>query len=356
MRFSTLSALTSIVAVAVAHPGHDLSAEIAERAAFKQNSKRTTLSHCSEKLAARGVEKRNVARRSQGFNRMNKRDINSVLATDHNATETGYSKVTPESTIFSSENSCVLTPEVTVGPYYITGEYVRKNVVEYQAGVPITLDYQVVDVDTCDPVSNVYVEIWHCNATGVYSGIEAPQGGLNATWLRGIQLTDEDGVAQFDSIFPGHYTGRATHIHVLVHSNATIHPNGTIGQDNLASHVGQAFFDDSLIAAVEATSPYTSNQQILTLNADDHILAQEADPDGVDPLMQYALLGDDIADGIFAWLSFGINVTAINEASAAADYYAIGGVANARGSGGPGAGRPHGNSTASGAPPASTGV
>ena len=117
MRFTTLSALTSIVAVATAHPGHDLAAEIAERAVFKQNSKRTDLSHCSEKLAARGVEQRNLARRSQNFRSLNKRDIDSVLDTDHNATSSGYSKITPASTIFASENSCVLTPEVTVGPY-----------------------------------------------------------------------------------------------------------------------------------------------------------------------------------------------------------------------------------------------
>ena len=131
----------------------------------------------------------------------------------------------------------------------VTGEYVRKNIVEYQAGVPITLDYQVINVDTCEPVSDVYVEIWHCNATGVYSGVDSPQGGLNSTWLRGIQLTDEDGVAQFESVFPGHYTGRATHIHVLVHHNATIYRNGTLGHDATATHIGQSFFDQN--AAVE---------------------------------------------------------------------------------------------------------
>lgn len=210
----------------------------------------------------------------------------------------------------------------------VTGEYVRKNIVEYQGGVPITLDYQVIDVDTCEPVPDVYVEIWHCNATGVYSGVASPQGGLDTTWLRGIQLTDADGAAQFDSVFPGHYTGRATHVHVLVHHNATIYRNGTLGHDATATHVGHSFFDQDLISAVESTSPYTLNEQTLTENSADDIMASEAETDGVDPVMQYTMLGNDISDGIFAWLSFGVNVTASSEAGAAAIYYADGGVTN----------------------------
>ena len=224
----------------------------------------------------------------------------------------------------------------------VTGEYVRRNIVEEQTGVPIKLDYQVIDVDTCSPVPDVYVEIWHCNATGVYSGVSSPQGGLDTTWLRGIQKTDRDGVAQFDSIFPGHYTGRATHIHVLVHHNASLLSNMTLGQDNTATHVGQTFFDQSLISAVEPTSPYTSNEQTLTDNVDDDILASEADTDGVDPLMEYTLLGNDISDGILAWLSFGVNMTYSSQAGAAANYYATGGVEN---SSGPSAGGAPGNDT-----------
>lgn len=229
----------------------------------------------------------------------------------------------------------------------VAGEFVRTNVVEQQPGVPLSLDYQVVDVDTCEPVPNVYVEIWHCNSTGVYSGISSPEGGLNSTWLRGIQKTDNDGVAQFNTIFPGHYTGRAPHIHILVHHNATLLPNMTIGHDTTASHVGQAFFDQDLITAVESTTPYTNNEQTLTDNIDDSILAQEAETDGADPLMEYTYLGDAVTDGILAWLSFGVNMTFTSTASAAANYYATGGVANPNGSsgGGPSGGGPPGNST-----------
>ena len=262
----------------------------------------------------------------------------------------------------------MLTPEVTQGPYYVSGEYVRRNLVEDQEGIVTILDYQVIDVNTCDPVPGVYLEMWHCNSTGVYSGISAGGNGdssdtsnLNNTFLRGIQTTDADGVAQFESLFPGHYTSRATHIHLMVHTNATLYGNGTLGTTGQASsHVGQAFFDQDLIAAVEAFAPYSANTQELTLNADDSILAEETATEGVDPFFEYTLLGDSAEDGVFAWLAFGINATQSRAVTPAAFLYKEGGVANPNsGAGGPG-GPPGGNFSApvppSGAVPSATGI
>ncbi|CAA9959851.1 Extracellular dioxygenase [Pyrenophora teres f. maculata] len=98
MRFATLSALMTIVAITAAHPGHNLSAEIAEHAAFKQNGRRTDLSHCSEKLSARGVEERNLAYCSQDFHTcLHQRDVNSVLAIYHKTIPLCYPKVITES-------------------------------------------------------------------------------------------------------------------------------------------------------------------------------------------------------------------------------------------------------------------
>lgn len=215
----------------------------------------------------------------------------------------------------------------------VAGEYVREDITEDQEGVDIVLDYQVIDVDTCEPVPDVYVEIWHCNATGVYSGIVASGNGdssdetnIDKTWLRGIQLSDDSGVAEFESVFPGHYTSRATHIHVMVHTNATLLANSTLGATNYASHVGQTFFDQSLITDVELQAPYNTNTQVLTTNAEDSILSEEAATDDVDPLMEYTLLGDSVADGLFAWISFGINTTLSDSVTPAAYLYADGGV------------------------------
>lgn len=192
---------------------------------------------------------------------------------------------------------------------------------------------------------NVYLEMWHCNSTGVYSGIVASGNGdssdetnINNTFLRGIQETDSDGVAQFESLFPGHYTSRATHIHLMVHVNATLFSNNTLGNDVVASHVGQAFFDQSLISAVEETAPYSTNTQDLTTNSDDSILSEETATDGVDPFHEYTLLGETISDGLFAWLAFGINTTQTQSITPAAFYYESGGVANSNSGSGMGGG------------------
>ena len=249
----------------------------------------------------------------------------------------------------------------------VGGEYVRQDVTETQDGVDITLDYQVIDVDTCEPVPDVYVEIWHCNSTGVYSGVVANGNGdsdddsnINNTFLRGIQPTDSDGVAQFNSLFPGHYTGRATHIHVMVHTNATLLANHTLGNEVYASHVGQSFFDQDLITEVEKNEPYASNTQELTTNDEDSILAEEADTDGVDPFMDYVYLGNEASEGIFAWLAFGINTTYTSEVTPAAFLYESGGVENPDSGmgGGPGGSPPGdgppGNGSASGTMPSET--
>ncbi|RYP77310.1 hypothetical protein DL770_007077 [Monosporascus sp. CRB-9-2] len=361
MRFTGLASCLVIVAgLASAHPGHDISQEIVERREFLSTVKRNDLSHCAEKLKARGVLERNVARRSAQVEKerakrgLKKRDLDEVLNTSHNKTELGYTPVTDPALLFEGYKSCLLTPEVTQGPYYVGGEYIRRNIIDEQEGVDIVLDYQVIDVDTCDPIPNVYVEIWHCNATGVYSGVVADGNGdssdetnINNTFLRGIQKTNEDGVAQFESIFPGHYTGRATHIHVMVHTNVTRYCNGTLGNDVSASHVGQAFFDQALISEVTLQAPYNTNEQELMLNADDSILAEEAATDGVDPSMEYTLLGNSVSDGLFAWLAFGINATQVQSITPAVFYYEEGGVANpdsGRG-GGPGGDFPGGNGT-----------
>ena len=152
---------------------------------------------------------------------------------------------------------------------------------------------------------------------------------LDATFLRGIQPADADGTSVFKTIFPGHYSGRTTHIHTMAHTNATIFPNGTI-RNTIASHSGQMFIDQDLIYEVEALSPYTANSQVLTLNSRDDILATAAN--GSDPMMEWVYLGEDVSDGIFAWLAFGVNQSYVRDVSAAAFLYEEGGVTNPKSS------------------------
>lgn len=76
------------------------------------------------------------------------------------------------------------------------------------------------------------------------------EDGWNSTYLRGIQVTNYDGVASFETIFPGHYDDRATHTHLLAHMNVTVYENQTIANGNV-THIGQLFWNEVLRSAVE---------------------------------------------------------------------------------------------------------
>lgn len=277
----------------------------------------------------------------------------------HDASSEGYTLDTPLDTIFDSNATCALVPEVTIGPYYVEGELIREDITDGQSGVPTHLDFQFVDINTCEPVSELLIDAWHCNSTGVYSGVSATgQGGLNTTFNRGVQETDSDGVVQFDTTFPGHYTGRATHIHVMSTANATVLGNGTFS-GGTSQHIGQTFFDTSLRELVESVEPYLSNTQEVTSNDEDTIAVSEATAE-YDPFMKYVQLGEDISDGLLMWITIAIDTTADynEEVSAAAHYYKGGGVDEASSGGGSGGnGTGPGNGTApEGAPPGVSGT
>lgn len=213
----------------------------------------------------------------------------------------------------------------------VLGQSVRSKLVDDQVGVPLHLDFQIIDVNTCEPVQGVFLEIWSVNATGVYSGALAPPNGsgmgdranLDRNFLRGVQQTDSDGVAQFSTLFPGHYSGRATHVHVASHFNATAAPNGTMWHTTM-THVGQVFFDQELVDSVEKLAPYNTNRQPLMRNNVDNILLQEAATS--DPFFHYRVLGDDLhRDGVLAWFRFGVNVTFTRDVLAVAMRFSDGG-------------------------------
>jgi protocatechuate 3,4-dioxygenase beta subunit len=143
---------------------------------------------------------------------------------------------------------CILTPEQTEGPYFIAKEKVRKNITEGRPGTPLKLRFAVLNASTCKPIKVAAVDIWHCDAGGVYAGFEAaskggPPGGGSGptdkhTYLRGIQLTNAHGACEFQTIYPGWYRGRTVHIHVKVHLH-----NDVTGH---VVHTGQLFFSDTL--------------------------------------------------------------------------------------------------------------
>ncbi|KAF2151337.1 aromatic compound dioxygenase, partial [Myriangium duriaei CBS 260.36] len=281
-------------------------------------------------------KKRGIALDAPINARFRRRDLTALEADEkvnHNKTSSGYTESTSSSTLFASykNSSCILAPEVTFGPYWVEGEYYRSNVRDGQAGVPIHLEYQYIDVNTCDtPTSDLYIEHWSANATGVYSGVVASGNGnsndltnLNKTFLRGVTKVT-DGVGAFDAIFPGHYEGRATHIHLITHIGGTVYSNNTYKGSNVA-HVGQLFFDEELKTAVEKTSPYSTNTQAYTSNDEDMWAPYEAE-NGYDPFPDWAYLSNDISDGLLMWISVGVNMSASYTVTPAATLTANGGV------------------------------
>jgi protocatechuate 3,4-dioxygenase beta subunit len=159
--------------------------------------------------------------------------------------------------VSSGAISCVLTPEVTEGPYYVPSEKVRRNITEGKPGVALELRLTVLNASTCKPIRNAVVDIWHADAGGVYSGAIAGNAGTN--FLRGVQRADKNGLALFKTLYPGWYQGRATHIHVKVYLSGNV------------VHTGQFFFNESISNAVYKRTPYSSHGLADTPNASDSI-------------------------------------------------------------------------------------
>jgi len=159
--------------------------------------------------------------------------------------------------VASGAITCVLTPELTEGPYYIANEKLRRNITDGRSGTPLALRARVVDASTCKPIKRAAVDIWHADAGGIYSGFG--QGSGNRTFMRGIQRTDAHGLAVFQTVYPGWYTGRTVHIHVKVHLGGNV------------VHTGQLYFPEAVTDAVYARAPYSARPNRDTRNADDAI-------------------------------------------------------------------------------------
>ncbi len=212
--------------------------------------------------------------------------------------------------------ACVLTPEKTEGPYYFNAAQVRRDITEGRSGTPMRLVFTVVRVgnDGCQVLPDAVVDIWHCDATGQYSGYAnqnpggaytgqeqptpatgpggrppgsppaggpggrppGPGGGSRATpdvataekFLRGIQVTDANGRAEFATIFPGWYQGRLTHIHFKVHV------------DDKTAVTSQLFMPPAVERDVYANdAPYNTRGQNPTTLAQDNVVNTQAEFD-----------------------------------------------------------------------------
>src|SRR5882757_6507584 len=134
---------------------------------------------------------------------------------------TSAARATPVADAGGFRDVCFLTPQSIEGPFYLDPRLVRAQIAEGRTGVPLRVDLRVVDGATCKPSKRARVDIWHADAQGIYSGYEGQGDKQNLStvgqkFLRGTQFTDSGGAVSFETIYPGWYTGRATHIHFKV--------------------------------------------------------------------------------------------------------------------------------------------
>ncbi|KAF4919525.1 hypothetical protein CGCVW01_v007795 [Colletotrichum viniferum] len=198
--------------------------------------------------------------------RRNKAEVSYYDSLNHNLTSIVKSGSYEE--VFGSNASCVLGRAGTIGPYYVEGKLIR--------------------------IPALFIDIWGANATGGYSGADSPAGfsgfgGLNSTFLRGIQITDEHGTIA----------------------------GGLATDDTFVRYVGQLYYEQKLRDAVDPIWSYNTNTGKDNFkNVDDYILAETktinsntvGDLGPYDPFLKYAYLTNDLADGTFAWHTIGIDM------------------------------------------------
>ncbi|MFD3991915.1 intradiol ring-cleavage dioxygenase [Streptomyces sp. NPDC058583] len=244
-----------------------------------------------------------------------------------------------------------LTSETTEGPYYIDADKIRKDITEDREGIPMTLRLKVIDSDTCKPLRGAAVDIWHCDALGIYSGYEslssgggggAPGGGTPPTgtpptdaptgtpptdaptgtpptggpgggggheeptddkrYLRGTQLTDRNGYVEFRTVFPGWYRGRCVHVHTKVHVGGKMTASGYEGGHTC--HTGQLFFAESAVLDSAKVAPYSTSTTERTTLDDDTIYPGNGAEGG---LLTLKYPKGKIAKGVVATLTMGVD-------------------------------------------------
>ncbi|KAJ7166120.1 aromatic compound dioxygenase [Mycena filopes] len=183
--------------------------------------------------------------------------------------------------------TCVGAPE-TVRQNYATPP-ILSDITGGQPGVAFTLDIGVMDTTTCKPLPNVMVELWGPNAVGTYGN-----------WLRGATLTASNGIAEFQTIFPGYTTGAANHLNLLVHP--------TTSESSGVAHVGQLFFSDPWTDIIGQYTNYNLNKNSRMRNAADPNFAA-ANKNGFNALVDVEEIHDDWPEGIIGYITVGVNPT-----------------------------------------------
>ncbi len=161
--------------------------------------------------------------------------------------------------------SCVFTPTQVAGPYFLDTGLLRSDITEDRRGYPLQVHLQLVDVDQgCAPIRDAAIEVWHSDADGAYSGFDIADGSTadaeGTTFLRGHQMTDGSGRADFSTIYPGWYPIRTIHVHVMVLI------------DGIEQVTTQLYFDQDVNDRIMSQAPYDTRGPQPVRNADDGLV------------------------------------------------------------------------------------
>ncbi len=204
---------------------------------------------------------------------LNRRELFSVFGTVGTAIVLGCSWQKSNAAIsdFVSLPPCVARPELTEGPYFVDEKLNRSDIRSdpstglVSKGLLLEIEFRVSQIakDGCQPLPNALVDIWHCDALGIYSDVRDRQfNTVGQKFLRGFQTTDRDGVVRFTTIYPGWYQGRAVHIHFKIRGNSA---------SSNYEFTSQLFFDDAVTDKVHLTDPYRDKGQRDLRNSRDGI-------------------------------------------------------------------------------------
>jgi protocatechuate 3,4-dioxygenase beta subunit len=203
--------------------------------------------------------------------------------------------------VAGAATACLLTAEQEEGPFYVAVDDVREDIVLGQVGLPLELTITVISSLTCKPLKHAAVDIWHANGDGVYSDISS-ENTLGQTYLRGVQFTDRHGQVTFRTIFPGHYSGRTTHIHARIHIASTDRAGKLTGGH--IAHTGQMFPPDAVNAEVYKLAPYNAEAVAVVTHSQDRVWTQQH---GAEALMRITKLSHRLSKGLAGTVTCAVN-------------------------------------------------
>lgn len=193
---------------------------------------------------------------------------------------------------------CVVRPEQTEGPFYFDTQLERADIRtepatgELKEGIPFVLNIQVsaLQSGSCAPLSDAIVDIWHCDANGIYSSVEPGRmqsaDTADLKFLRGYQRTNSNGDVSFLTIFPGWYDGRTAHIHFKIRASLS---NQSLPDQSTYEFTSQIYFEDAFSQRMYTNGVYIRDREQRVTNRNDGIFIQ----DGGEQLMVRPVLGDN---------------------------------------------------------------